>query len=49
MAGYGIAALHLPLYPWPLLGLPLYPVILVYGILRYRVLLCFPASCQHPV
>ena len=38
MAGYGIAALHLPLYPWPLLGLPLYPVILVYGILRYRVL-----------
>ena len=38
MAGYGIAALHLPLYPWPLLGMPLYPVILVYGILRYRVL-----------
>jgi signal transduction histidine kinase len=38
MAGYGIAALRLPVYPWPLLGLPLYPVILVYGILRYRVL-----------
>ncbi len=38
MSGYGIAALHLPLYPWPLLGLPLYPVILVYGVLRYRVL-----------
>ncbi len=38
MSGYGIAALHLPLYPWPLLGLPLYPLILVYGVLRYRVL-----------
>ncbi len=38
MSGYGIAALHLPFYPWPLLGLPLYPVILVYGVLRYRVL-----------
>ena len=38
MSGYGVVALHLPLYPWPLLGLPLYPVILVYGVLRYRVL-----------
>jgi signal transduction histidine kinase len=38
MAGYAIAALRLELYPWPLLGLPLYPVILVYGVLRYRVL-----------
>lgn len=38
MSGYGIVALHLPFYPWPLLGLPLYPVILVYGVLRYRVL-----------
>lgn len=38
MAGYAIAALRLDLYPWPLLGLPLYPVILVYGVLRYRVL-----------
>lgn len=37
MSGYGIAALRLPLYPWPLLLLPAYPVILVYGILRYRV------------
>ncbi len=38
MSGYGIVVLDLPFYPWPLLGLPLYPVILVYGILRYRVL-----------
>lgn len=38
MSGYGIAALRLDLYPWPLLGLPLYPLVLVYGILRYRVL-----------
>lgn len=38
MAGYAIAALRLDLHPWPLLGLPLYPVILVYGVLRYRVL-----------
>ena len=37
MSGYAIAALDLPLYPWPLLLLPAYPVILVYGILRYRV------------
>lgn len=37
MSGYGIAALRLPIYPWPLLLLPAYPVILVYGILRYRV------------
>ena len=37
MSGYAIAALDLPLYPWPLLGLPLYPLILVYGILRYKV------------
>lgn len=39
MSGYGFAALDLPMAPWPLLGLPLYPVILVYGILRYQVLL----------
>ncbi|MCQ4160541.1 hypothetical protein NON00_11445 [Roseomonas sp. GC11] len=38
MAGYAAAALRLDLYPWPLLGLPLYPLILVYGVLRYRVL-----------
>lgn len=38
LAGYGALALRLDIYPWPLLGLPLYPVILVYGVLRYRVL-----------
>jgi len=37
LAGYGIAVLDLPLYPFPLLLLPFYPVILVYGILRYGV------------
>ena len=37
MSGYGFAAVGLPFYPWPLLLLPAYPVILVYGILRYRV------------
>lgn len=37
MSGYAIAALRLPIYPWPLLLLPAYPLILVYGILRYRV------------
>lgn len=39
MSGYGIAALDLPMAPWPLLGLPIYPVFLVYGILRYELLL----------
>lgn len=39
MSGYGIAALDLPMLPWPLLGLPIYPVFLVYGILRYELLL----------
>ena len=39
MSGYAIAALNLPIAPWPLLGLPLYPVFLVYGILRYELLL----------
>jgi signal transduction histidine kinase len=37
MSGYGITVLHLPLPPLPLALLPAYPVILVYGILRYRV------------
>jgi len=37
MTGYGLVALRLPYYPWQLLGLPLYPLMLVYGILRYRV------------
>jgi signal transduction histidine kinase len=38
MSGYGIVAWRLPFKPWPLLGLPLYPVMLVYGILRYELL-----------
>lgn len=37
LTGYGMATLDVPVYPFPLLGLPLYPVILVYGILRYGV------------
>lgn len=37
LSGYAIASLNLPVYPFPLLGLPLYSVILVYGILRYGV------------
>ncbi len=37
MAGYLFAALQIPVYPWPTLALPAYPVILVYGILRYQV------------
>jgi signal transduction histidine kinase len=39
MSGYAIAALRLKLPPWPLIGLPLYPVFLVYGILRYELLI----------
>ena len=37
LCGYGIALLGWPLYPFPLLALPFYPLILVYGILRYDV------------
>jgi signal transduction histidine kinase len=37
LTGYGISLLHWPVYPFPLLLLPLYPVILVYGVLRYGV------------
>lgn len=37
MSGYGFAALQVPIYPWQVLALPAYPVILVYGILRYQV------------
>jgi signal transduction histidine kinase len=37
MAGYGMLFLRLSAYPWPLLLMPGYPVILVYGILRWRV------------
>lgn len=37
MSGYGFAAAQIPVYPWQVLALPAYPVILVYGILRYQV------------
>lgn len=37
MSGYGITVLHLPFAPWPLALLPVYPLALVYAILRYRV------------
>lgn len=37
MSGYAFAALDIPLYPWQVLAAPAYPVILVYGILRYSV------------
>ncbi|MES2938710.1 MAG: ATP-binding protein [Pseudomonadota bacterium] len=37
MSGYGFAAARIPMYPWQVLALPAYPVILVYGILRYQV------------
>lgn len=37
MSGYAFSAFAIPLYPWQVLALPAYPVILVYGILRYQV------------
>lgn len=37
MSGYLFAALDIPVYPWQVVAAPAYPVILVYGILRYRV------------
>lgn len=37
MSGYAFAALDLPYYPWQVLALPAYPLILVYGILRHQV------------
>jgi signal transduction histidine kinase len=39
MAGYGFPALGIDLYPYPLLFLPAYPLILVYGILRYQLMI----------
>jgi signal transduction histidine kinase len=38
MSGYAMIALRLDLYPWPLLGFPIFPILLVYSVLRYRVL-----------
>ncbi|SFD79989.1 sensor histidine kinase [Paracidovorax konjaci] len=37
ISGFGFAALGIAQYPWQVLAFPAYPVILVYGILRYRV------------
>lgn len=37
MTGYLMAAMRLPVTPWPLYGLPAHSLILVYGVLRYRV------------
>lgn len=37
LSGYGLVLLRLPVFPFPLLLLPLYPVILVYGVLRWGV------------
>lgn len=37
MSGYAFAALKIPVYPWQVLAVPAYPLILVYGILRYQV------------
>lgn len=38
MAGYGFPPLGIDLFPYPLLLLPAYPLILVYGILRYQLM-----------
>ena len=39
MAGYAFAPLGIDVYPYPLLLLPAYPLILVYGILRYELMI----------
>lgn len=39
MSGYAFRAMGFDLYPFPLLLLPVYPLILVYGILRYRLMI----------
>jgi signal transduction histidine kinase len=39
MTGYAFSAVGIDAYPFPLLALPLYPLILVYGILRYRLMI----------
>lgn len=39
MSGYGFIAIGIDLYPFPLLFLPLYPLILVFGILRYELMI----------
>lgn len=37
LGGYGLALTGWSVYPFPLLAFPLYPLMLVYGILRYGV------------
>ena len=37
ISSYVFAALEIAVYPWQVLAAPAYPIILVYGILRYRV------------
>lgn len=37
MSGFSFAALGIDLYPWQVLVLPVFPLLLVYGVLRYRV------------
>lgn len=39
MSGYAFPHWGLQVYPYPLLLLPLYPLILVYGILRYQLMI----------
>ena len=39
MIGYGFHPLGIEVYPYPLLLLPAYPLILVYGILRYQLMI----------
>jgi signal transduction histidine kinase len=39
MTGYAFGPLGVEVYPYPLLLLPLYPLILVYGILRYQLMI----------
>ncbi len=38
LTGFAFAPLGIDVYPWPMLGLPLYSVALVYGILRYQLM-----------
>jgi hypothetical protein len=39
MSGYAFAPMGIEVYPFPLLLLPAYPLILVYGILRYELMI----------
>ncbi|MQP64999.1 two-component sensor histidine kinase [Niveispirillum sp. SYP-B3756] len=38
LTGFAFPPLGIDAYPWPVLGLPLYSVALVYGILRYQLM-----------